>query len=241
MISVCMATYNGERYIKDQLLSILSQLGKDDEIIISDDLSTDSTIKIIKGLKDNRIILLRNRKFRSPIFNFENSLRHSKGDIIFLSDQDDLWRKNKVKLVMKYMNKYDLILTDADIINNDGVIIGQSFFKKNRSKVGLVKNIIKNSYLGCSMAFNRNILDIALPFPKDIPMHDWWIGLIGELYGNTYHIEKKLISYRRHNKNASSAYEKSNYSLTRKLIFRILIIKNLLYVKFNRLLRSNLI
>lgn len=78
------------------------------------------------------------------------------------------------------------------------------------------------------MAFNRSILEIALPFPKDIPMHDWWIGLIGELYGKTYFIEDRLIVYRKHDNNVTSSGEKSSNSFYQKIIFRILMIKNIL-------------
>ena len=84
MISVCIATYNGEKYIKEQMISILKQLSEKDEIIISDDSSTDRTIEIIENIKDSRIKILKNRKFSQPSLNFENALKSSKGDIIFL-------------------------------------------------------------------------------------------------------------------------------------------------------------
>ena len=231
MLSVCMATYNGEKYIGEQLNSILIQLSKDDEVVISDDSSTDRTVAIIKEFRDDRIVLFENQKFRSPVFNFENSLSYAKGDIIILSDQDDIWKADKVEVLMQYINKYDLILSDAEVIDKDGNIIEDSFYRKNGSKKGLVKNIIKNSYLGCTMAFNRNILEKSLPFPRDLPMHDWWIGLVGELYGETYFIKNKLISHRRHDNNASTTSEKSEYSFVRKVLFRMSIIKNLILIK----------
>lgn len=234
MLSVCMATYNGEKYIREQLESILVQLSKEDEVVISDDSSTDRTVAIIKEFRDDRIVLFENQKFRSPVFNFQNSLHHAKNDIIILSDQDDIWKSNKVEILMQYIYKYDLILSDAEVIDKDGNIIENSFYRKNGSKKGLVKNIIKNSYLGCTMAFNRSILEMSLPFPKDLSMHDWWIGLVGELFGETYFIKNKLISYRRHDNNASSTSEKSEYSFTRKFLFRVLIIKNLILILLKR-------
>ena len=228
MISVCIATYNGEKYIKNQLDSILAQLDTNDEIIISDDSSTDKTVKIIKSFNDNRIVLYENQKFKSPIFNFENSLYYASGDYIFLSDQDDIWVPNKVEIMKKYLLSYDLVLSDTDIIDSHGNIQKKSFYQMNGSKKGLLSNLIKNSYLGCTMAFNQNILQRSLPFPKDIPMHDWWIGLIGELYGKTHFIDKKLIYYRRHGNNASPAGEKSHYTLLKKILFRTIMIKNLI-------------
>lgn len=229
MISICIATYNGEKYIKEQLDSILMQLEDDDEVIISDDSSTDTTIKIIESYNDNRIRIYKNQKFKSPIFNFENALNIASGDYIILSDQDDIWNINKISTIKKYLKSYDLVLSDTNIINANGDEIDTSFYKLNGSRKGLIKNLIKNSYLGCTMAFNRKILEKSLPFPKDIPMHDWWIGLIGEIYGKTYFIDKKLISYRRHGNNASPTGETSNYSLFKKILFRIIMIKNLIW------------
>lgn len=227
-ISVCMATYNGEKYIKEQLDSILSQIGENDEVIISDDSSTDKTVQIIKAFNDTRIKIFENQKFKSPVFNFQNALMHAKGEIIVLSDQDDIWEPNKIEVIKKYMQEFDLVLSDAYIIDEHGNILQESFYKLNGSKSGLIKNIIKNSYLGCTMAFNRRILEKALPFPKDIPMHDWWIGLVGEVYGKTCFIENRLIRYRRHGNNASPTGEKSKYSFGKKIFFRWIIIKNLI-------------
>lgn len=231
MLSICMATYNGEKYIRDQLQSILTQLSENDEVIISDDSSTDQTINVIQTFKDDRIILLENQKFNSPIYNFENALKFASGDIIFLSDQDDIWKAGKVKMIKNCIKHYNLVLSDAEIIDCDGRILEESFYKINRSKSGIIRNIVKNSYLGCTMAFNRKILNKILPFPKDLPMHDWWIGLISEMCGKVYFLEDKLISYRRHENNATKAGGKSNYNLFQKIKFRYVLLKNLLIRK----------
>lgn len=222
-----MATYNGEKYIKEQLTSILLQLDEKDEVIVSDDSSTDDTISIIKSFNDDRIIIYPNQTFRSPIFNFESALEKSSGDYIFLSDQDDIWMPEKVKTIKRYLADYDLVLSDANLIDAEGNIINNSFYEFNNSKSGLVNNIIKNSYLGCTMAFKRRLLDKALPFPKDIPMHDWWIGLIAELYGRTIFLKERLISYRRHDANVSPSGQ-SHYSIYQKVVFRLIILKTLI-------------
>lgn len=232
MISVCLATYNGEKYIKEQLDSILSQLSENDEVIVSDDSSSDKTVEIIKAYKDNRIKMFENQKFKSPIFNFENALKHASGDIMVLSDQDDIWQDNKIETIKKHMQEYDLVLSDAVIIDEHSNILQESFYKLNGSRNGLIKNIIKNSYLGCTMAFNKKILAKSLPFPKDLPMHDWWIGLVCEIYGKVYFIEDKLISYRRHGNNVSPTGEKSKYSSMQKIVFRLVMVKNLIWRYF---------
>lgn len=227
-ISICIATYNGEKYIKEQLMSILHQIGVNDEVIISDDSSGDDTVAIIKSIQDDRIYLYENQKFKSPTFNFENALKYATGDYIYLSDQDDIWYDGKVDKIQKLFLKYDLVLSDACIINFNNKIINKSFFKLNNSKKGFLQNLYKNSYIGCAMAFNRVILEKSMPFPKDIPMHDWWIGLNAELYGKVYFLNEQLIGYRRHDSNASPTGEKSKYSTMRKISFRIRLIKNLI-------------
>lgn len=222
-----MATYNGESYIKQQINSILIQLNDNDEIIISDDSSTDRTVEIIKSFSDKRIRLFENNAFKSPIYNIENALEKATGDYLFLSDQDDVWLSNKVSVLKKHLQKYDLVISDAFVVNQDLNTLHSSFYVLNASKKGIIKNLLKNSYLGCCIAFNRKILSLALPFPKDIPMHDWWIGLIAELYGKTFFCQDKLIFYRRHGKNISPTSDKSPYSFFTKIQFRLLIMKNL--------------
>ncbi len=216
-----MATYNGENFIRQQLGSILGQIGESDEIIISDDSSSDRTVEIIKTFDDKRIILLENNRFHSPTYNFENALEKATGDMIFLSDQDDIWFENKVKIMMELLHQYDLVVSDCIIINENEDILQESFFKIRGSKKGLLNNLVKNSYMGCCMAFNRRILDIALPFPDNLPMHDMWIGMIGELYGKTYFCDQKLIKYRRHENSASPTCRPNPYTIKNKISFRL--------------------
>lgn len=227
-ISVCIATYNGEKYIAKQLHSILSQIKPDDEIIISDDSSSDRTMEIVANIKDPRIIVLKNNTFFTPVFNFENALNHASGDFIFLADQDDIWMNNKVEIILAYLQNADLVISDCTIVNENETLIYPSFFELTGSKHGFIHNMIKNSYIGCCMAFNRKILLQALPFPSDTPMHDWWIGLISEIYGTTKFCNEKLIAYRRHESNFSLTGEKSPYSLRKKILFRVILLKNLL-------------
>ena len=145
MISVCMATYNGEKFIEGQLDSILSQLDSKDELVISDDSSTDSTINIIKSFKDSRIKLYELQKFQSPIFNFENSLKHSVGDIIVLSDQDDLWESNKIKVIRdsfkEVSSNITLMMYNGWCIDKDEIVIEDNLFDIKNKTIGQIKNI----------------------------------------------------------------------------------------------------
>jgi len=228
MISVCIATYNGEKYIYQQLKSILKQLRENDEIIISDDSSNDRTLEIVRIIDDKRIKLLENNKFYSPIYNFENALKKASGDTIFLSDQDDVWEDNKIAVMLALVSRYDVIISDCTVIDENDRVLYESFFKLMNSGKGLLKNFHKNTALGCCMVFNRRILKKALPFPPNLPMHDWWIYMIGELFGEVHFCEEKLIRYRRHASNKTSTTDKSPYKLYKKLFFRINLFYNLI-------------
>ena len=231
-ISVCIPTYNGEKYIQEQLVSILVQLSAEDEIIISDDSSTDTTLEIIKSLQDSRIKLFENNTFKSPIFNLENALKHASGDVIFLADQDDIWEPEKVKITLNKLQNSDLVVSDCSLIDASGNLVDPSFYALNKTKSGYLNNLIKNGYLGCCIAFNSKINKSVLPFTKKIAMHDIWIGLTASLVGKVDFIEDKLIRYRRHGDNFSFTSAKSKFSVTYKLSYRIYF----LYHTFKRLI-----
>lgn len=222
-VSVCIATYNGSNFIREQLASILPQLNENDEIIISDDSSTDQTLEEIKFFNDSRIKVFEGQKFKSPIFNFENAIKHANGRTIFLSDQDDVWLENKVSIMLNALSDHDLVVSNAFIGDDELRIIRDSYFDWRGSKQGILKNLIKNSYLGCSMAFDRKILSRVLPFPKNIPMHDMWIGMITEIFYKPIFIPDKLMIYRRHGGNTTILNEdySSNETIKSKVIFRM--------------------
>lgn len=228
MISVCIPTYNGESFIEEQIKSVLIQLEESDEIIVSDDSSTDRTIEIIKNINDRRIRIVEGNTFHSPIYNLENALKEAKGDYIFLCDQDDIWIEKKVKICLDYLGSYDCVVHDAIIIDSHKQIILDSFFKIGPSHEGIIHNLITNGYLGCCMAFRSSLLEYILPFPDNIPMHDIWIGNIAALFFRLCFIPEKLIYYRRHGNNASPTAEKSKAKLIEKIMNRYTIISNLI-------------
>ncbi len=231
MISVCIATYNGEKYIKQQLLSILPQLGVHDEVIVSDDGSTDNTLNIIRNLNDNRIKIIDGPKTGAPIKNFENALKASKGDYIFLSDQDDVWHEHKVEACMTQLKQHACVVSDAFITDGELNITAPSFFQVNKTGKGKWYNlIIKNGYLGCCMALRREVLNRAIPFPANIPMHDIWIGNIAAFHFDIVFIPQQLIFFRRHSKNYSPTADQSIYTISEKFLFRWHIIRDLLQV-----------
>lgn len=226
MISVCMATYNGERYIKYQLLSILPQLNNNDEIVISDDKSTDKTLDIIKSLDSDIIKVFINNGEHGYTPNFENALRHAHGDYIFLSDQDDIWEPNKVSRCMEYLERYDLVISDAVVIDKKLNTIAPSYYIIRKSRSGLINNIIRFSYLGCCMAFKSRILDIALPFPSNHQYctHDNWLAIVSMTFYKVAIIDDKLIRYRRYDNNTSQGGLKNTTTMKFKIAYRLYLI-----------------
>ena len=228
MISVCVATYNGEKFIREQIDSILCQLSSDDEIIVSDDGSTDGTIVIINCIGDKRIRIIEGPRKHSPTFNFENALKEAKGDYIFLADQDDVWKTNKVEVCMKWLQKYDCVVSDAQVTDSNLNPLYPSLYAIMQVRQGHIYNTVwKNGYTGCCMAFRRNILEASLPLPKDIPMHDIWIGNVAAYKYNVKFIPDKLILFRRHKETISCNGKGSKYSIWQQMKFRWSIIKNI--------------
>lgn len=233
MISVCIATYNGGHFLKEQLDSILLQLNFNDEIIISDDSSKDDTLDIIQSYQDRRIKLLPNQTFHSPIYNFENALKHANGDFIFLSDQDDVWEANKIEVMLSHLSQYSLVVSNCSIVDKNGVTIRDAYFNDETLKTGVLRNIVHNNYLGCCMAFRREVLDIALPFPTKMAMHDIWLGLCASFFFSTIFIPDKLIQYRRHGNNASATAEESNLTWSYRIKYRLYFLYHLVKRAFS--------
>ena len=226
-ISVCMATHNGAPYLKEQIDSILLQLKENDELVISDDGSTDDTLEILQTYH-HRIKILPPQKFDNPIKNFEYALDHCQGDLIFLADQDDIWYPEKMQAMTEALHDCELVVCDCRLVDQDLNVIAPSFFEMNRSGQGLINNFIKSSFVGCCMAFHRKVLLKAIPFPDQIFMHDQWIGLIAQKYFKVTFIPQILVDHRRHSKNFSTTGSVSKNSLGKKLISRVKLAKMLL-------------
>lgn len=210
MISVCMSTYNGERFLKEQIDSIITQLKPTDELIISDDGSTDATLDIIKSYRDDRIKLLHHKKvqqkfsFSYTTANIKNALKHASGDIIFLADQDDVWLPNKLKLMTKYCGQFDLIVADSIEVDRNLQTLCESHFELYNAKIGAFHNWMGPCcYLGANMCFKKDLMKDFMDIPDVVP-HDLWIGLITNLRRKKMLLlAEKTMLYRRHDTNVS--------------------------------------
>lgn len=207
-----MASFNGSRYIESQIKSILKQLDINDELIIVDDHSSDDTRKIINCFKDQRIKLIKNKINMGSTFSFNKALMNCKGDLIFLSDQDDEWKFNKVNFIKKFFNKnnVDLVVHNATI-KYDNLEDELSLFDKIKSSDGLFRNIYSNTFTGCCMVFKKKILDYSLPIPiKKGIYHDAWIGINAKIMKfNIKFINNSLVVYNRHSMNLSTMKRRS--------------------------------
>lgn len=224
-----MATFNGGMFIREQLESILSQLPPDAEIIIADDGSTDDTLLVVDSLNESRIRVLPAERHLGVIYNFERALRASKGEIVFLADQDDVWLPGKVEMCLAALNEADLVMHDAFLLGHSDAF--ESAWGRNGKlsdirtyRSGVVANWWKNSFTGCCMAFRRKVLDKALPFPKNLPMHDQWLGLVAEKNFKVKFIDEPLVEYRQHSSNATHI-EKSPAGVLQKIKWRVDLLK----------------
>lgn len=208
-VSVCVATYNGERYIAAQLRSILIQLRECDEVIVVDDASTDCTREAVESLGDSRIRLILQATNRGVLRTFERAIAEAHGDILFLADQDDLWAPGKVSAMVRGFEEnpeVNIVVSDAALIDDNNQIIGKSYYAIRGSfRPGVLSNVVRCKFLGCTMAFRKRLRRNILPFPlKADILHDVWIGVVNSLSGGqTLYIDEPLVLYRRHSGNAT--------------------------------------
>lgn len=208
-ISVCMAAFNGERYITAQLLSIQSQLAPGDEVIVVDDASTDGTRDCVRALGDDRIRLIEHSQNLGVARTFENAIREASGEILFLSDQDDLWVAKKIAVMLRAFQLFpavEVAVSDAALIDENGALLGKSYYaQRGKFRSSVLANILRCSYLGCTMAFRSRIRAKILPLPTGVDvLHDLWIGAVNSLSGGkTLYLDHPLVLYRRHEGNAT--------------------------------------
>lgn len=236
-ISVAMCTYNGDKYLNNQIESIINQSTKVDEIVICDDGSTDKTIEITEKYQNsfpNLIKLYRNETTLKSVKNFEKSINLCSGDIIFLSDQDDIWLENKVETIVNFFDnnpKIDCVATNGYLINDENNLldlfpIWDIFIEleKRNIKYDYFKSIILagNFATGATIAFRKKIIPSIFPFPiiKDFH-HDEWIALILSEQDKFSFINDKLIKYRLHENQQVGGVSYKNTSKQIKLLVQM--------------------
>jgi glycosyltransferase involved in cell wall biosynthesis len=205
-ISVCIATYNGNQYIRQQLDSILSQLSSSDEVIICDDCSSDNTVSIIRSINDPRIQIYLNTVNIGYAKNFQKCLQKCSGQYIFLADQDDVWLSSKVQICLELLSTHIFVVSDCTVVDHSLTLLHASHAQLTGAKRGFIRNLLRSRYVGACFAFRRSFLDLVLPFPRisSLCPHDYWLILVAEYLQLVHFHPSPLIFYRRHSSNTSN-------------------------------------
>ncbi|MFD1601611.1 glycosyltransferase family 2 protein [Flavobacterium artemisiae] len=209
VVDILMATYNGEKYLKDQINSILYQTYKNWRLIIRDDNSSDRTTEIINNYADldPRIIICNDDKGNLGVFkNFMELISISDSPYIMFADQDDIWINDKVEVSLKFIRKVEkenspTLVFSNSILMNEGLTKKFGFNYRTSFKPELTNFLFYNAgYQGAAMIFNIDLKKKIFPFFDNCPVHDYHISLVGLLLGNVFYIDRPLMLYRRHEK-----------------------------------------
>ena len=202
-----MATYNGAKYIKEQIDSILNQTIQDFELIVCDDCSKDDTFGILQEYAtiDKRIHIFKNEKNLGFKKNFEKAVSLCNGDYIALSDQDDIWMENHLELLLHAIKNKSLACGNSRLMDQNGQLIDMTlkyqesldYIPKSDKEKSLSIFLFRNPYQGASMMIDRKLKSIAFPIPENVNYHDTWLASIGCFVDGINYIEKPLLKYRR--------------------------------------------
>jgi len=215
-ISVLLAAYCGEAYIAEQVASILPQLEAHDELLVSDDSPEGETAArtIVLSFEDPRVRYMAGPRQCSTTKNIAFLLGRANGDIFVLCDQDDVWLPGKLAKTRELLNR-----AEPALLHHDAYTTDEHLNKTGRThaRPGLLRNLLRNSYTGCCMAFTKELLPHVLPFPQNIPMHDQWIGLRAERHGHVQFLDEPLILWRRH----TGTQTGKGSRFTQKIVWRL--------------------
>lgn len=225
--SVAVTACNSAAFITEQMDSVLCQLAPADEVVISIDPSTDETVQLLTAYakRDRRIHLLPGPG-KGLIANFENAISNCNGELIFLCDHDDVWLPGKMERMTACFADPTVMVAmhDAKVCDHALHVVQGSYMRWHGSRAGYWPNIVRNSFIGCCMAFRSSLKAFILPFPSDLPMHDQWIGLLGYRHGAVWFVDEPLLLYRRHGANMSSTAHAGCFQMLR---WRMQLLKNL--------------
>ena len=223
-IFILLGTYNGEKFIPEQVNSIQTQTYKNWRLLIRDDGSQDSSLEIIRALakKDERIIVIKSGcENLGASANFgilaQNACRMGARYFCF-SDQDDVWQPRKLEIQLRLMVKSEssrniiiptLLHSDLTIVNEKLGVIHPSYMRfqkvSHESQHPILVLLVQNFVTGCTVMANRPLIDLALPIPKDAIMHDWWLALCASVWGQINFLPESTVHYRQHSNNEIGA------------------------------------
>lgn len=224
LVSVAMTTYNGSKYLKEQIESILLQTVNDFELIICDDCSTDNTLEIISSYaqKDKRIRFYENKENLGYVKNFEKAISLCNGQYIALSDQDDIWMSDHLSILLTEIKTEQLSLVggNALLVDSENKDLHCKLINNNNlpEKKEDFENMLlyRNVFQGAAILFDKEILNKALPFPEGLKYHDWWLALVASECNGVKYINEPVLRYRQHGNNVTGNHERD--SVKKKLL-----------------------
>jgi glycosyltransferase involved in cell wall biosynthesis len=209
-VSIAMTTYNGARYLGEQLDSFLSQTRQPDELVVCDDGSSDATVEILEAFRQKspfKVFIYRNETNLGYVKNFEKALSHCEGDIVFLSDQDDVWFGNKIEEVEQlFLAKPNVrVILNNQFVTDSNLVPSSYSFLSNINAVGVGESWFVS---GCCTTIRKDFFPIILPIPRDAQGHDTWISKLAEALSVKYVFATSLQYHRRHGENSSASFMK---------------------------------
>lgn len=207
-VSVCMATYNGQDYVAEQIASILEQLSSNDELIVVDDASKDATIEVVRRITDSRIVLLPSRENLGYVASFEKGIAASKGAYIMLADQDDVWLPGRVDKLIESLQTKAFAASNFTVFGGPANKLQKVQLKASDSGRWL-SNLVTTwigirPYYGCTMAFRADAKRLILPFPTFLTeTHDQWIAIVANINRQMAHVESATVARRLHEQNTT--------------------------------------
>lgn len=224
-VEILMATYNGSRYIAEQIRSIQNQTYQNWKLLISDDCSSDNTVDIIRSIaaSDNRIILVSHDKAHGgAVANFFSLIALSKGPYVMFSDQDDVWNNDKVEIALAALMSLEkiygadeplLVSTDVEVVDQHLETLSDSMFASEKLSYSssFRRALVENNVIGCTAAANRSLIRVA---QQEVPihciaMHDWWLNLLALSFGHCVVLNRRTMKYRQHDNNVVGASSSS--------------------------------
>jgi glycosyltransferase involved in cell wall biosynthesis len=203
--SVCMAAYNGSRYIREQIDSILEQLGPDDELVVVDDASTDDTAALVRAIGDERMVLLENAQNVGYVRTFERALMNARGEALFLADQDDVWLPGRHNAMLEALRSHAFVSTSVSVLGEPAhrprFVLRAADSDRYSANIFAVM-VGYRPYHGCAMGFRRDIFAAAVPFPPWLyESHDLWLALVANTHRQNFHLEVSSVARRLHDAN----------------------------------------
>jgi glycosyltransferase involved in cell wall biosynthesis len=209
LVSIALCVYNGERYLKTQLDSLLSQTYQNIEIIVTDDCSTDASFSILESyVSKGNIKVYRNVENLGFVKNFEKCLQLCTGQFIALCDQDDIWLANKISMLIQHIGNNLLIYADSLFIDTEGnslnkkISYQRNFYKGDDHRPFIYTNCVS----GHAILIKKELVPYIFPFPENV-FHDWWIAYIASTVGSITFVPQVLVMYRQHSKSQTDFLE----------------------------------